>query len=104
MQFILFWVITQKKINYIYFMLSHNEVSQPCQILQFNNTGIRNMQSQNTTTLSHTWRLYQKAQLVLQEAAVWCTKGKGKVHPITGHESPEGSTGISLLFAISALD
>jgi len=25
-------------------------------------------------------------------------KGKGKVHPTTGHEGPEGSRGIALLF------
>ena len=25
-------------------------------------------------------------------------KGKGKVHPITGHEDPEGSRGLALLF------
>jgi hypothetical protein len=25
-------------------------------------------------------------------------KGKGKFHPITGHEGPEGSRGIALLF------
>jgi hypothetical protein len=25
-------------------------------------------------------------------------KGKGKIHPVTGHEGPEGSSGIALLF------
>jgi len=25
-------------------------------------------------------------------------KGEGKAHPITGHEGPEGSRGIALLF------
>jgi len=28
----------------------------------------------------------------------WWGKGKGKVHPTTGHESPNGSRDISLLF------
>jgi len=31
-------------------------------------------------------------------------KGKGKVQPITGHEGPEGSRGIALLFLTLALD
>ena len=25
-------------------------------------------------------------------------KGKGKFHPVTGHEGPDGSKGITLLF------
>jgi len=29
-------------------------------------------------------------------------KGKGKVHPITGHEGPEGSRGIAILFNLVA--
>jgi len=36
--------------------------------------------------------------LLVTEKAPLINRGKGKVHSRTGHESPEGSRGIALLF------
>jgi hypothetical protein len=58
----------------------------------------KNFRSLSSTMHVIRKKLYQQLLPVAQEMVLQYGKGKGRFHPITGHEVPDGSTDIALLF------